>query len=58
MHTHLMSANQIAGNQGQCVTSITPGPTVVLLIGPLIESESLLLSSSGGMLQGIKVKVM
>jgi len=35
------------------ITLIGPGPTVILLIGPLIENASLLLSRAGGMLQGI-----
>jgi len=35
------------------ITLIDPGPTVILLIGPLIESASLLLSRAGGMLQSI-----
>jgi len=35
------------------ITLIGPGPTVILLIGPLIEIASLLLTRAGGMLQGI-----
>jgi len=31
------------------ITLIGPGPTVILLIGPLIEIASLLLSRAGGM---------
>jgi len=33
-------------------------PTVILLIGPLIEISSLLFSRVCGMLQGLKLKVM
>ena len=35
------------------ITLIGPGPTVILLIGPLIGNASLILSGAGGMLQGI-----
>ena len=34
-------------------TTFGPGPTVILLIGPLIENASLLLSRAGGILQGL-----
>ena len=32
------------------ITLIGPGPTVILLIGPVIEIASLLLTRAGGML--------
>ena len=48
-----MSANPIAAKAGP-ITLICPGATVILLIiGPLIEIASLLLTRAGGMLQGI-----
>ena len=51
---HKMSANQIAGKQGQYKNNtFGPGPTVILLIGPLIQIASLVLGRAGGMLQGI-----
>jgi len=35
------------------ITLIGPGPTVILLIGPLIQIASLLLGRAGGMLQAV-----
>jgi len=48
-----MSANQSAKKKTGPITLIGPGPTVILLIGPLIQIVSLLLGRADGMLQGI-----
>ena len=45
-------ANTTARKAGP-LTLIGPSPTLILLIGPLIQIASLLLSRAGGMLQGI-----
>jgi len=49
-----MSANQIERKKGPINNNtFGPGPTVILLIGPLIEIASLLLSRAVGLVQGI-----
>jgi len=39
--------------RGQITDKFGPGPTVILLIGPLIQFASRLLSRAGEMLQGV-----
>jgi len=55
-HLHGMPTQNVS--QSNCrkagaITLIGPGSTVILLIGPLIEIASMILSKADGMLQGI-----